>query len=401
KQTTDWLFSQLPMFQRQGAQAFKKDLGNIKLLCEALGNPFEEFPSIHIAGTNGKGSSTHILAAILQQKGLKVGVYTSPHYKDYRERIKINGVFITEEFVIDFVKTNQVVFEEIRPSFFEITVAMAFAYFSKEKVDIAVIETGLGGRLDSTNIITPILSLITNIGKDHTIFLGETLPEIASEKAGIIKRNVPVVISEYHEETASVFKQKAKQEESRIYFAEDNYSVDFISETLLHSRLAIWRKDSIFLHDVMTDVIGNFQAKNLQGVLQSVEILNEQGYDIAKKDIVLALANVKSSTRFMGRMHLLGENPTIIADSGHNIHALKKTLLQIQNQEYSQLHVVLGFVRDKDIRHMLSLFPKDAEYYFTQADIPRALPLEELKVIVEDLGYQGRFFPKTKDALAK
>ncbi len=400
KQTTDWLFSQLPMFQRQGAKAFKKDLTNIRLLCEALGNPFEQFPSIHIAGTNGKGSSTHLLAAILQQKGLKVGVYTSPHYKDYRERIKINGLFVTEDFVVDFVKGNRAVFEGIRPSFFEITVAMAFAYFAEEKVDVAVIETGLGGRLDSTNIITPILSLITNIGKDHTDFLGETLPEIAGEKAGIIKKGVPVVISESHPDTKPVFIEKARQEDTDIYFAEDRYEVELIEESLLCSTYDIYRNNERYLKKVSSDITGDFQTKNLQGVLQAVEILNLQGLDISEQDLVLALANVKQQTRFMGRMQLLGENPVIIADSGHNIHALRRTISQIQRQEYDTLRIVLGFVKDKDIRQMLSVFPKTARYYFTQADIPRALPIEELKSIAEEMGYEGEFHPNTKDALA-
>ncbi len=400
KQTTDWLFSQLPMFQRQGAKAFKKDLTNIKLLCKALGNPFEQFPSIHIAGTNGKGSTTHLLAAVLQQKGLKVGVYTSPHYKDYRERIKINGVFVTEDFVMEFVKKNQTVFEKIRPSFFEITVAMAFSYFAKEKVDIAVIETGLGGRLDSTNIIMPIVSLITNIGKDHVAFLGETLSEIAGEKAGIIKENVPVVISESHPETKPIFLEKAKQENAKIYFADDKYEVELLDESLLRSTYDIYKNNERYLKKINSDITGDFQTKNLQGVLQVIEILNLQGFGITDNDLTAALANVKERTCFMGRMQLMGENPTIIADSGHNIHALKKTISQIQKQEYDTLHIVLGFVKDKDIRQMLSLFPKEAKYYFTQADIPRALPIEELQVITEELGYRGCFFPKTEDALA-
>lgn len=399
-QTIAYLFSQLPMYQKVGAIAMKKDLKNIIALCEELGNPQESFPSIHIAGTNGKGSTTHVLAAILKETGKKVGIYTSPHYKDFRERIKIGNQLATKGFVVDFVKKNKKVLEKIKPSFFEISVAMAFDYFAKEKVDIAIIETGLGGRLDSTNIITPILSVITNISLDHQIYLGNTLKKIAAEKAGIIKEGVPVVISEDNPTTAPVFIKKAKEMNAPIYFSKDTYSVIPTVKAFTHSIFNIYKNKRLYLKDIESDVGGQFQAENIRGVIQAVYILNELGYDISDQQALDAFKKVKSSTYFIGRMHIVKYAPLIVADSGHNEGALSKTLQELQKIEYRKLHIVLGFVKDKDIEKMLSFFPKDATYYFAEAKIPRALPVAELVKVAGKTGLEGKPYESVSDALA-
>jgi dihydrofolate synthase/folylpolyglutamate synthase len=400
EQTTEYLFSQLPMYQRIGDAAMKKDLTNIIALCKHLGNPQDTFPTIHIAGTNGKGSTTHILAAILQETGKKVGIYTSPHYKDFRERIKVGNTLASKEFIVNFVKENKKILKKIQPSFFEISVAMAFDYFAKEKVDIAIIETGLGGRLDSTNIITPILSIITNISLDHQSFLGNTLEKIAAEKAGIIKKDVPIVIAEDNPTTAPVFIKKAKEMNAPIHFSKDNYSVIPTVNAFTHSIFNIYKSKRLYMRDIESDVAGQFQAENIRGVIQAVYILNELGYDISDQQTLDAFKKVKSSTYFIGRMHIVKYAPFIVADSGHNEGALSKTLDELQKIEYRNLHIVLGFVNDKDIKKMLSLFPKDATYYFTEADIPRALPVAELSKIANKIGLEGELYENVKDALA-
>ena len=349
QETTDWLFNQLPMFQLQGASAYKSDLSNTIALVNHLNNPENNFKSVHVAGTNGKGSTSSMLASILQESGYKVGLYTSPHLKDFRERIKINGKEITEEYVVEFVKKNKSFFEQNQLSFFEMTVGLAFQYFSEEKVDIAIIEVGLGGRLDSTNIITPLVSVITNIGLDHTQFLGNTFALIAAEKAGIIKPNIPVVIGEYIPETLKVFKKIANDKKSQIYFAQENEIQDF-----------------------PCDLIGDYQIQNKKTVLQTIELLKNH-FTISIEAIKSGLLNVVQNTGLLGRWQQLGKNPTIICDTAHNAHGLKIVMNQIKKQKFKHLHIVLGVVNDKDLNSILPLFPKNAFYYFCKPNISRGL----------------------------
>ncbi len=399
QQTLEFLFSQLPMYQNIGKKAMKKDLNNIIALSKHLGNPHEDFPSIHIAGTNGKGSTTHILASILQHKGLKVGVYTSPHYKDFRERIKINGVLAPEGFVVDFVEKNKKIIAKIEPSFFEITVAMAFQYFKENKVDIAIVETGLGGRLDSTNILKPILSVITNISMDHMDMLGNTLKKIAGEKAGIIKENTPVVICETQEETNSVFKKKAKELSAPIHFAQSKYNALPTIKALTHSIFNVYREKRLWIKDLESDLAGFYQGKNFTGIMMAVEILNGMGYDISKKDILAASRKITKSTYFLGRMQTLSYFPFTLLDSGHNAGALGYTISEITKDKFDKIHFVIGFVKDKDIGKMLKFFPKNGEYYFTQANIRRALPADDLKKIASGIKMKGKSFPTVMEAL--
>ena len=376
-QTVSWLYQKLPMFQRTGVSAYKKDLGNIRALMEHLGNPHEKFKSIHVAGTNGKGSTTHMLASIFQESGYKTGLTTSPHLKDFRERIRLNGKTCSEEFVIDFVEKNAAFIESLQASFFEVSIAMAFTYFAQEKVDIAIVETGLGGRLDSTNIITPELSIITNIGLDHTGILGETLSEIASEKAGIIKPNVPVIIGESSTEIQAVFIQKAVETNSKIHFAEEFIFPNYDS-----------------------DLKGIYQEKNKRTVLTAIEMLNKQGFEISQNAIQSGLKNVISNTGLRGRWEILQENPTIIADTAHNPHGLAEIQKQLSQTNYENLHLVLGFVNDKDVLSILEFFPKDAQYYFCQPDVPRKLELDELKKMIPQ-NLKAEFIPDVRQALEK
>jgi dihydrofolate synthase / folylpolyglutamate synthase len=351
QETLNWMFNQLPMYQLQGASAYKKDLTNAYLLAHHLGNPEKNLKCIHVAGTNGKGSTSHMLASILQEAGYTVGLYTSPHLKDYRERIKINGIEISEDFVCDFINKNKSFFETNDMSFFEMTVGLAFDYFSKEKVDIAIIEVGMGGRLDATNIITPLVSVITNIGLDHTQFLGNTLEAIAFEKAGIIKPKIPVVIGEYTNETKHVFLSKANENNSEIYFASDLIQENYIS-----------------------DLIGDYQVHNKKNVLQSIAILNSQNeFKISESQIKSGLLNVIKNTGLEGRWQQLGEFPKIICDTAHNKNGLEIVMNQIQKEKYDTLHIVLGVVNDKDLDEILPLFPKEAIYYFCKPNIPRGL----------------------------
>ncbi|MEL1242573.1 bifunctional folylpolyglutamate synthase/dihydrofolate synthase [Flavobacterium flavipallidum] len=351
QETTTWMFKQLPMYQLQGASAYKKDLTNTHLLINHLGNPHSNLKCIHVAGTNGKGSTSHMLASILQQAGYKVGLYTSPHLKDYRERIKINGSEITEDFVCDFINSNKAFFEANDISFFEMSVGLAFNYFAKEKVDIAIIEVGMGGRLDATNIITPMISVITNIGLDHVQFLGNTIESIAFEKAGIIKPEIPVVIGEYTPETKAVFEAKAKETNSEIYFAADLITKEFPS-----------------------DLIGDYQKHNKKTVLQTLNVLNKQtNFSISQDHIETGLLNVVKNTGLLGRWQQLGTSPKIICDTAHNKNGLEIVLNQIQKEKFEQLHIVLGVVNDKDLDEVLPLFPKNAIYYFSKPNIPRGL----------------------------
>ncbi|MBM0655315.1 bifunctional folylpolyglutamate synthase/dihydrofolate synthase [Capnocytophaga genosp. AHN8471] len=375
QETLSWMFNRLPMFQTQGKTALNNKLDNILTFTSVLGNPQTKFKSLHIAGTNGKGSSSSMLASILQEAGYKVGLYTSPHLKDFRERIKINGKEIPENYVINFISENKSFLEEHSLSFFEMTVGMAFCYFAEEKVDIAVIEVGLGGRFDSTNIITPEVSLITNISKDHTDILGDTLPKIAFEKAGIIKQNVPVVISEYQEETAPVFTAKAKEMNAPIIFAN-------------HIKTSL-----------TTDLQGAYQEKNIKGVIAVTELLIHQGWDITPENIAQGLLHVVHNTNLKGRWQTLGSYPTIVCDTGHNVGGLTYVMEQLKKQTYTHLHIVVGFVKEKDVNGVLELFPKEATYYFCSPAIARGLNVDTLKEIAIAKGLQGERYSSVAEAL--
>ncbi len=393
----EYLYTRLPMFTRDGASAFKKDLDNTIKLCAALDNPQRKFKTLHIAGTNGKGSTSHMLAAILAEAGYKTGLYTSPHLLDFRERIRVNGQLCEKEFVVDFVSTHRELIEEVSPSFFEITVAMAFDYFEKNKVDIAVIEVGLGGRLDSTNIIQPLLSVITNIGFDHMNLLGNTLAEIAAEKAGIIKRNTPVVISEYAEETAAVFLDKAALERAPIQFASDKYATQMmgVDQDYLTVQATDTAGHSV---DYQLDLKGSYQVKNLAGVLLAVDELRKQGFAISDHHVHEALKKVQTTTGIQGRWQQLSKEPFVICDTGHNEDGIHEVLKNLASTKYDKLHFVIGAMRDKDLTHMLPHLPKDATYYFSAPDMPRALPASELRKEALGFGLNGLDFPSVTAA---
>lgn len=399
QQTIDYLFHRLPMFSRLGAAAFKADLTNTIRLCEAVGNPQLKFKSIHIAGTNGKGSVSHMLAAILQTAGYKTGLYTSPHLKDFRERIKVNGEMVKEAFIIDFTERIKPLIEEIEPSFFEITVAMAFAWFAQQKVDIAVVEVGLGGRLDSTNIITPELSVITNIGYDHMNMLGNTLEEIAGEKAGIIKKGIPVVIGEALPETKLVFLQKAKEADSIIQFAnEKRWVTDWKQEEhALVVTVADNHTDE--RKNYKLDLTGLYQLKNIVTVLESAHTLIRQGWEIEEKHIENALLQVKKLTGLHGRWEVIRQRPFTVLDVGHNEDGIKQIAEQLEFCNFQKLHIVIGIVKDKDIAKVFPLLPKYATYYFTKAQIPRALPENELAEKAKEFGLYGQAFATVHEAL--
>ncbi|MBT8394208.1 MAG: bifunctional folylpolyglutamate synthase/dihydrofolate synthase [Bacteroidia bacterium] len=376
--TINWMFSQLPMYQNQGKTAYKEDIGNTIKLVEHLKNPHKKFKSIHVAGTNGKGSTSHMLASILQEAGYKVGLYTSPHLKDFRERIKINGKEVSKQFVIGFIKRNKTFFESNSLSFFEMTVGMAFDYFAKQKVDIAIIEVGLGGRLDSTNVITPLVSVITNIGLDHTQFLGNTLEQIATEKGGIIKPNVPVVIGETQKETRSIFLNLAKQNGSEICFADDQVQEFFNCK-----------------------LKGNYQKKNINTALQTIKLLANKDLEITSKHKQNGLLNVVKNTGLLGRWQILQEGPRIICDAAHNKEGLTLALNQLKQEQYKNLHIVIGFVKDKDLERIIEMFPRDADYYFCKPDIERGLDANTLRQKFIDLGYRGKSFNSVNEALQK
>ncbi len=372
QETLAWMFAQLPVYQQKGKSAYKGKMDNILVLSAYLGHPERKFKSIHVAGTNGKGSSSHMLASVLQEAGYRVGLYTSPHLKDFRERIRINGEPVKEEFVVDFIKDYKVFFEAHDLSFFEMTVGMAFSYFEKEKVDIAIVEVGLGGRLDSTNIIEPEVSLITNIGYDHVEMLGDTIEKIAFEKAGIIKPGVPVVISELQEETASVFNTVAKERKSKIIFAGE-----------------------VIPGTYKTSLLGSYQAKNVKGVVAVIKELND--FEVNEGHITKGLLNVAPNTGLLGRWQYLGERPTVVCDTAHNTEGLTLVLEQIKEQEYEHLHMVIGFVKDKNLDQILPLFPKEANYYFCKPDISRGLDAESLKSRAADFGLKGAVYSSVNE----
>lgn len=407
QQTIDFLYQQLPMFTRVGKSAFKKDLTNTIALCEALGNPQLKFPTIHVAGTNGKGSTSHLLAAVLQSLGLKVGLYVSPHYKDFRERIKINGEFVSKRYVKQFVAQNQSLFTDIQPSFFEMTVAMAFDYFATEGVDIAVIEVGLGGRLDSTNIISPLVSVITNISFDHTDLLGDTLPLIAFEKAGIIKPHTPVIIGEEQAETTPVFMEKARECAAPIHFASQNYEVQVL-ETGVDTTIFDINTKALNGVEVRRKVNlnGAYQAKNIATVLQTIDVMKQlpffAGYTegVWQDAIGNGFEHLKTLTRFIGRWQIIHQQPLVLCDSAHNEGGLKLAMAQLKALTFKRLHFVVGMVRDKDISKMLRLLPTEATYYFCKANIPRGMEAEILQEQAKALGLNGKAYPSVKRALA-
>ena len=376
----EYLFSTLPMYQRVGAAAYKKDLSNTLELCSQLGNPHNQFKSVHIAGTNGKGSSSHMIAAILQSAGYKVGLYTSPHLKSFTERIRINGVEIGEKEVVDFVTNHKLLLEEVKPSFFETTVVMAFDYFARNKVDIAIIETGLGGRLDSTNVIRPLVSLITNIGLDHQHMLGDTTSKIAKEKAGIIKKSVPVVIGKRQEDVIHVFERSSIEKDAPLFFASELVSEDRIREFQL-------------------DLKGDYQKLNLPGVLQTIELLKEEEFAIDDVAIEKGLKNVVQLTGLKGRWQVIHKTPLIICDTAHNLDGIELVVSQLEAIPKNRLHIVWGMVNDKDPEALLSLLPKAATYYFCEPKVPRGMKLADLEYHASRMELKGEFVGDVNKAI--
>ncbi len=398
QQTLDYLYARLPVFHRIGAAALKPGLGNIIALCDIIDNPQNSFETIHIAGTNGKGSTSHYLAAILQAAGYKTGLYTSPHVKDFRERIRVNGQMISKDFVVKFVAEKMPLYKDIDASFFELTVALAFDYFKKKKVDIAIIETGLGGRLDSTNIICPRLSIITNIGYDHMDLLGNTLAAIASEKAGIIKTNTPVVIGERNEETAPIFIAKAQAEKAPIIFAEDIYGLKKQSQSALKLAIEVTNKSTKKKSNYISQLTGNYQLKNIATVLTSVSQLRQQGFVIPEKAVKEGLAKVVSITGLLGRWQVINQKPYTVADTGHNYDGLIQTMQQLKELKKEQLHIVFGVVADKDLDKVLPLLPKKAHYYFCKPNLMRGLDATILQEKAAQYGLNGEAYTTCKKA---
>ncbi|MBX7125208.1 MAG: bifunctional folylpolyglutamate synthase/dihydrofolate synthase [Cyclobacteriaceae bacterium] len=396
RETIDFLYANIPMFQRVGAAAYRKDLTNTIALCKALDNPERKFKSVHVAGTNGKGSSSHMLAAALQKSGYRTGLYTSPHLKEFTERIKVNGEEVREDFVVGFVDRIRPIIGTLQPSFFEITVAMAFSYFENEKVDVAVIEVGMGGRLDSTNVITPVVSLITNIGMDHTDFLGNTLVEIAGEKAGIIKPGVPVVISERQDEVEAVFTKRAHDLAAPISFASDVYEVE-VDAAL--NKFLIFRNGLPSGRPLAPDLIGNYQRKNIAGVCQTLDVLRGLGWQLPDQPVLEGLEQAARLTGLKGRWQVLASQPLVVADTGHNEPGIREVLKQIGKTPHRNLHWVFGMVRDKSPDKILALLPSDARYYFCQATIPRALEATSLAEAAARFGLQGTVVPDVNRAL--
>lgn len=400
-ETLDYLYQQLPMFQRVGKAAFKKDLTNITRLCDILGQPQQHFPSVHIAGTNGKGSVTHMIGAVLQESGYKTGYYTSPHLLDFRERIKINGTYVSEQFVVDFTEKIKPHLATIQPSFFEITVAMAFQYFAEQEVDIAVIETGMGGRLDSTNILQPLLSVITNVGFDHQQYLGHTLPEIAFEKAGIIKPGTPVVIGETHEDTAPTFDDMAFGRQSPILYADQEIRAAVVKRTLSELTLAI---EAPLPYDVSQVVLGTgaaYQVKNAVTSILALSQLMERDVAIPKQALLHGLQHFKAIGHFIGRWQVLQENnPMILTDCAHNPEGLAYVMEQLEDIDHEQLHLVFGTVSDKKLKSFFEELPKSATYYFCRPDIPRGLAADALAKAAQQAGLQGTVHSSVKNALA-
>lgn len=397
RETLDFLYSRLPLFTRIGEAAYRHDLHNTLALCSYWHNPQHAVKTIHIAGTNGKGSVSHMLAAIFQQAGYRTGLYTSPHLYDFRERIRVNGEMIPQQEVVDFTSQLQPLLKNLDPSFFEMTVAMAFEHFRNQQVDIAIIEAGLGGRLDSTNIIHPILSVITNIGWDHMHLLGDSLEKIAAEKAGIIKRETPAVIGEYEPATRKIFEEKARAENAALYFAEDHFQVKKIREQ--EDQLVITVSQGPATQEYRLDLPGHYQKHNLLTVLQAVSLLASRGWNLPTTAISEGLSRTKAITHLMGRWEKIATYPNIILDVAHNKNGIQEVLRQLTVTPYRHLHLILGMVKDKEVSTVLKLLPPEANYYFSQAHIPRALPVEELAQIANGVGLKGHVFSDVNEAL--
>lgn len=400
KETLEYLYAALPMFHRTGPAAYKPNLDNTIALANATGNPEKGLRCIHIAGTNGKGSVANMLASVLQAAGYKTGLYTSPHLKDFRERIRINGKMVSEEWVADYVSKHQPLFEKIKPSFFEMSTLMAFSWFTEQETDIAIIETGLGGRLDSTNIVTPILSVITNIGWDHTQLLGDTLQKIAAEKAGIIKEEIPVVIGEADKETMEVFIQTANEHNAEIVFANEIYRAECIEYDPIsdHLMAQVKYEGTPYYNNLRLDLTGLYQLKNVCTVLAALDYLKDD-FELTEAIIRKGLRSVIKSTGFAGRWQILDTAPTTICDTGHNKEGWAQVMPMLQRVPYKNLHMVLGTVDDKDISSLLDLLPKQASYYFCKADIPRALDANLLEEKAREHGLKGKVFPSVAAAL--
>jgi dihydrofolate synthase/folylpolyglutamate synthase len=398
RQTLEYIFEKLPMYHRIGQAAYKSDLNNIIWLADHLANPHKSFRTIHIAGTNGKGSVSHMLASVLQEAGYKTGLYTSPHLIDFRERIRMNGQMIPEGYVTCFVEQVKHFIESVQPSFFEITVGMAFSYFANQHVDVAVIETGLGGRLDSTNIIEPDLSIITNISWDHTNLLGDTLEKIAFEKAGIIKRGIPVVIGQKSDQTKNVFLEKAAEEKAPLYFAEDQYKAEMKEQHAGYAVFEIISADNL-KKVIESDLAGNYQGKNIAALLTSVDILNKGKYCIPESAVINGIRNTISNTVLRGRWDVINENPVIVCDIAHNEGAITEVINQLKISKYEHLHVVFGMSGDKDIDKVLALLPATASYYFAKPSVPRGMDANELAAEAQKHGLKGTAFCSVKDAM--
>lgn len=398
QEVIEFMFNSLPMYQRVGAAAYKANLDNTLAFDKITGSPHKKYKTIHIAGTNGKGSVSHSLASILQEAGYKTGLYTSPHLTDYRERIRVNGKKIEESFITEFINSHKNFIKNVKPSFFEMSVALAFKYFELQQVEVAVIEVGMGGRLDSTNIILPELSVITNIGLDHTQFLGNSLAEIAGEKAGIIKQNIPVVIGERQKETEEVFLKKAKEKNSKISFASDNYACKILNSNLKYSSFEVEKKTSDKSYTLNFNLSGKYQEKNLVTILETVDNLRNQGFCISDENVKQGLENLIKNTGFHGRWETLSTEPLTICDTGHNKDGLSYTIEQLLSLEFKKLRFVLGFVNDKNVDEVLKLFPKNAEYYFCKAQIPRALDEKILLEKANLVSINGKSFENVSSA---
>ena len=399
EETLAYLYNQLPMYQRVGSVAFKKDLTNTLALCAYLGNPEKKFATVHVAGTNGKGSSAHTIAAILQVAGYKVGLYTSPHLKNFTERIRINGAEIPKQEVVDFVHQHRAMLESVQPSFFEMTVALAFSYFAHQKVDIAVIEVGLGGRLDSTNVIVPEVSLITNISFDHTDLLGDTLPAIAFEKAGIIKENVPVVVSERQAEVVSVFEEQARLRHAPLVFAADHYQASRSQQRLGEMTIEVLKDGKPVYTNLQLSSGGIYQLKNIPGILQCADVLAEKGWKIASSHIRQGITQMVALTGLKGRWQILSQQPLVVCDTAHNVAGMQLVLQQLLALPCDQLHMVMGVVREKEVNKILEMLPKDALYYFCQANIPRALEAEQLAARAAGFHLNYQIVPDVNEAV--
>jgi dihydrofolate synthase / folylpolyglutamate synthase len=402
RETLDYIFARLPMYQRIGPAAYNADLGNTTTLCRLLGNPQDSFRSVHIAGTNGKGSTSHLLASILQETGIKTGLFTSPHLKDFRERIRVSGKMIPEENVIRFIERYKASFETIEPSFFEMTVGLAFDYFREEQIDIGIIEVGMGGRLDSTNILTPLISVITNISFDHMQFLGDTLLKIAEEKAGIIKPSVPVVIGETQDDLRPVFLEKARENDSEIIFADELFSLS--GWTILKKEepgvtFDILKNSTPWIPGIVCPLTGDYQKKNILTVAAVCDLLRSQGWMISDANIRTGISGVIRNTGFSGRWQVLSHSPLTICDTGHNEGGLREVLAQISGTHFEKLHFVFGMVNDKDADSILRMLPGDAVYYFCKADVPRGMDAAELCMKAKEAGLTGEVFASVRDAV--